>query len=271
MGSDARRAAEIQKRITTKDEFGAIRFGEGKGIHKTELPLGAIVVRMKNGVPARFVKVRMGGKSGRRWIQYGKWWWEKNNGPVPDGQLVLHKDGDAMNDHPSNFTIGTPGTKLALRHARDPEWSKLQHESAAAACGEWNRRQGRINRSRNFLKYYWYPVVDEMGVILNVPFRRRKRLLACFGADVSEYPNNGIGRKSSSGVQKALRTSHVRPVRSEELSNRCYSTYCLSDPASRSFRGPMGHSEDQVVRQLERMNIWPAAERYAKKDLKERK
>lgn len=253
------------------DPYGAIQNGQGKGIPKATLPLGTIVIRKHNGALGRFVKIRMNGLAGRRWMHYARWWWEKNRGPVPPGKIVLHMDGDQLNDDPKNFVVGTPGTKLVLVHKRDPEWSRWQHRRAARKCAEFNRDRGRINRANNFLKHWWYPVVDEMSVILNVPFRKRKRLLAGFGVDVSVYPMNGHGKKSSSIVQRALSSCHVRPTKSADLSFRRYSTYCLIDPLTREFRGPISARMDQVVAQLDRMGIWAAAEQCAKKDLKARK
>lgn len=267
---EVRRAREKAKQAF-KDPFGAIRNGEGKGISKVELPLGTVVIRKKHDRACRFVKIRMTGPTGLRWKQFARWWWEKNNGAVPAGQLVLHRDGDEMNDAPGNLILGTPGMKLKLVHERDPQWSREQHERAAAGCAERNRRIGRINRSKNFLKNHWYPVVDDLGVILNVPFRKRKRMLSCFGVDVSRYPMNGRGKHPGSMVQRALRSCRVRPVRSEELALRRYSTCCLVDPVSKEFKGPMSMGAGQLIQQLERMGIWAAAEKYGKKDLRERR
>jgi len=70
---------------------------------------------------------------------------------------------------------------------------------------------------------------------------------------------------------RALRFCRVRPVNSRELALRRYGTYCLADPVSGECRGPMSVSADRMIAQLERMQIWPYAEKYAKKDLVERK
>lgn len=268
--SDFRRA-EAQKRANFKDPFGAIRNGEGKGIVKATLPLLTIVIRKDHGHESRFIKTKMGGEPGRRWKPFARWWWEKNRGPVPDGHLVLHRDGVELNDDPKNLVLGTPGMKLKLAHERDPEWSREQHGRAAAGCGEWNRKNGRINRGKNFLKSYWYPVVDDLGVILNVPFRKRKRMLASFGVDVSMYPANGRGKHRGSMVQRAIRSCRIRPVRSAELLLRRYSTYCLIDPVSKDCRGPMSMSVQQMTTQLDRMGVWGPAQKYGKKDLRDRK
>jgi hypothetical protein len=271
--SDVRRFEEQSRksRIVVKDAFGSIRTGQGKGILKRALPIGTTVIRKHNNVEARFIKVSLTGLPQRRWMNYARWWWEKNRGPVPPGQLVIHIDGNSLNDDPKNYMVGTPGMKLALAHRRDPQWSKDQHKRAAAGLAEVNRKRGRINRAQNFLKTYWYPVVDDLGVILNVPFRKRKRVLACFGVDVSRYPRNGRGKKVTSEVQRALKATRIRPVKSEELPLRRYGTYCLIDPVSRDCRGPMSMGVPQLVTHLGRMGIWAPAEKYAKKDLRERK
>lgn len=239
------------------------------------MDVGTVVIRRDTDPggrirASRYVKVRDSGPPGQRWILYARWWWEKHRGAVPHGELVLHKDGDGLNDEPSNFILGTPGMKLQIAH-RDRQWSRDQHRRAAAGCAEFNRRIGRIHRARNFLKNYWYPVIDDMGVILNIPFRKRKRVLACFGVDVSKYPANGHGKKPHSVVQRALGACRARPVRSSELSLKRYGNYCLFDPASKKYSGPMPCSVGQLVAQLERMGLWSFAEKYAKKDSMERR
>lgn len=255
----------------TSDPYGAIRIAATRYCRKDPMSIGTVVIRRKNGKAARYIKVRNDGPRGRRWILLSRWWWEKNRGPVPSGKLVIHKDGNTLNDDPKNLVLGTCGTKLVLAHRRDPAWSRDQHRRAAAGCAEFNRRNGQVNRSKNFLQSYWYPLVDELGVILNVPFRRRKRLLACFGVDVSRYPVNGVGKRRDSEVQRAFRASRVRPTRGKELSLRRYETYCLMDPSTKACHGPMSMSVAQLIAQLDRMGVWMFAEKQAKRDLKERK
>lgn len=251
------------------------RTAVGRGCRKDPLPLGTVVVRQlrRNARKcfSRYIKVHESGVKSRRWMLYSRFWWEKNRGAVPHGKMVVHVDGDSMNDDPGNLALGTTGINLVLLHNRDLEWSRRQHKRASKGAGEYNRQKGMINRAKNFLKNYWYPVVDEMTVVLNVPFRRRKHVLASLGVDVSRFPSNGCGKKPSSEAQKALKSCAVRLVRSQDLSNRQYASYCLLDPVSMKVRGPMSGSLKQLVDQLERMGVWAFAEKYAKKDLRERK
>lgn len=258
------------------DPYGAVRVAATRHCRKDPMPIGTVVIRRDTApsgrrICTRFVKVRNGGPPGRRWISYARGWWLKNRGPIPPGKRVLHKDGDCLNDEPSNFVLGTPGVKLVIAHKMDKTWSRDQHARAAAGCAELNRRNGRAFRAKHFLKNYWYPVVDEMSVILNIPFRKRKRLLGSFGVDVSNYPASGHGKKPGSVVQHALKSCRVRPVRSRDFVLPRYGTYCLLDPASNTYRGPMSVTMEQMKAQLSRMEIWIRAEKAAKKAPGERK
>lgn len=258
------------------DPHGAVRMAASRRCRKDPMPLGTVVIRGDYNPPGhrrytRYIKVKMSGPPQKRWMQYSRWWWEKNRGPIPKGQLVLHKDGLTLNDDPSNLVLGGPGMKLVLAHRRDKTWSKDQHARAAFGCAEFNRRNGMSNRSRNFLKTYWYPVVEPLGVILNVPFRKRKRILACFGVDVSRYPKSGLGKKPDSAVQKAIAASPVKPVKGIELSGGPFRHHCVLEPITRQCYGPMSMDVDQIVSHLQRLGIWKIADKYARKYLKERK
>lgn len=257
------------------DPHGAVRMAPTRRCRKDPMPLGTVVIRSDYNPPGRrrytrYIKVKMSGLPQKRWMQYSRWWWEKNRGPIPKGMLVLHKDGLTLNDAPSNLVLGTPGMKLVLAHQRDKAWSQNQHASAGRGCAEFNRKNGRANRATNFLRAYWYPVVDAVGVILNVPFRKRKRLLACFGVDVSRYPKSGAGKKPGSAVQMAINASPARPVKGVELTTPKFRHHCVLEPMSRRCYGPMATDVGQIIAQLRRMGVWDNAEKYARKDLRQR-
>jgi hypothetical protein len=252
------------------------RKAPGRGCRKDYMPIGTVVIRADRDASGRirktrFIKVNDAFPTGKRWIQYARWWWEENKGPVPKGQIVLRRDGDTLNDDPSNLLLGTPGMKLKLAHERNPEWSMKQHARAADGAAAHDRLRGRIHRATAYLPRYWYPVVDSMSVILNVPYRRRRRLLAVFGSDVRTYPANGHGKRRYSAVQMILEKAAVRPVQGKDLGERMYQSYCVAEPSDRVVRGPMAGTSDQLIKQLERMGIWAIAEKAAAKDLQERK
>lgn len=256
------------------DPYGAVRMAATQHCRKDPLPIGTVVIRQRNKGHrrrlARYIKVRMDGPKTGRWILYSRWWWEKNRGPVPPGQLVIHKDGDEMNDSPDNLILGTPGTKIVLAHRRDPEMSQRNHKNAAAGTAEYNRLAGKLHRLREILPLYWYPVVNSVRVILNVPFRRCKGVLEAFGANVGRYPANGRARKV---VERATAAIGVRPVRGADLSREEYADHLRVDP---EFQVGAGHvrlseSQEERVKLLRTSQIWRLAEEAAKKDLRERK
>lgn len=257
------------------DPYGAVRMAATKRCRKDPMPLGTVVIRCEiaNGRRryTRYVKVSLKGPEQKRWMQYSRWWWEKNRGPIPKGMLVLRKDGQTLNDSPDNLLLGTPGMKLVLAHKRDERWSKEQHARAAAGTAKDNRRRGQENRFWNFIKGYWYPVVDSVGIVLNIPFRRRKRLIASFGGDVSNYPKSGHGKHPGTAVQEALKTILVRPVKSPDLFSVQCKNYGVIDPYTKEVRGPMSSTFREISTQLERMGIWKIAEKYARKEFRERK
>lgn len=254
------------------DRFGAVRNGQGPGILKRALPLGAITLRSDrvNGRRqlVRYVKVRMDGPPASRWMLYARWWWERNKGPVPAGKLVLHMNGKELDDRPENLALGTPGDKVALAHMRDPEWSKEQHRRCGAATAEHNRFAGKLHRLRYVLPGYWYPVWDREGVIFNSPFRRRTGLLRFFFVDCSEYPMNGRARKFMEQIQAA-----IRPVRGRDLDAGILQTYLRVDPefVVSTGREKLSDEDEQRLKALRETEVWKAAERAAKSDLRERK
>ena len=248
-----------------KDPFGAVRIAATRHCRKDPMPVGTVVIRQdkivhQRGKPrkilSRYVKARMDGPPWKRWILYSRWWWEKNRGPVPPGKLVLHKDGNLLNDAPGNLMLGTPGTKLALAH-ENKEWSRRQHARAAAACGERNRLVARIRRMQKPLKSCWYPVLDNLGVILLVPFRKRKQLLAWFGGDVSCISRNGRGRKIHALEDRMA----IRAVHGCDLRTGILSTYAMIDPEIQAKHRISDDPDenDRVMRLLSETAIWKRA------------
>ena len=88
----------------------------------------------------RYIKVRDDGPPARRFMPYARWLWEKANGPVPRGLVIVHLDGDSMNDDPSNHAPATRAQSLALLRKLRPDVEKLRRRKSAAAM---RRRKGR--------------------------------------------------------------------------------------------------------------------------------
>jgi len=93
----------------------------------------------------RWIKVRDDGPPVRRWQVYARWLWEQANGPLPAGLLIIHLDGDSMNDDPSNHAPATRAQSLALLRKLRPDVEKLRRRKCAAAM---RRRKGRPSGKR---------------------------------------------------------------------------------------------------------------------------
>jgi len=142
---------------------------------RAEAPLGTVRERdAGNGQRVRMVKVRMDGPVGRRWVQYARWWWERNRGPVPAGRRVCHADGDLMNDDPENLVLLTPGEVFNLYHRLDPEMSRRNHAACGRAAAARNAEAARVRRQTSWLPCRWYAVDLGRRVIFDgVPRRKR--------------------------------------------------------------------------------------------------
>jgi hypothetical protein len=238
------------------------------------MPIGTVVIRKREQGRrrrlARYIKIRNDGPPGRRWILYARWWWEKHRGPVPAGHNVLHRDGQELNDKPENLILGTPGMRLVLAHRRDPEMSARNRASASAGTAEFNRLSGKLHRLREFLGRYWYPVLDTHGVILNVPFRRRKTLMKWFKMDVAWYPKNGRAKKV---VSRGVQETGIRPVRGGDFAHEHYQSYVKLDPEwdLPSGRSVMDGRSRQKLEALHETEAWKLAQVASKLDLSLRK
>lgn len=93
----------------------------------------------------RYIKIRDDGPPGRQWVAYARWLWESANGGLPAGLVVVHLDGDAMNDDPSNLGAATRAQALALLMKLRPDVAKLRRKKSASA----QRRLKGVTRIRH--------------------------------------------------------------------------------------------------------------------------
>lgn len=77
-----------------------------KGIRPANtVEVGTITIRTdKNGKKRRWIKVT---NNCRGWVIYSQHLWTKTFGPIPEGFMVHHKDGDSLNDLIGNYELVT--------------------------------------------------------------------------------------------------------------------------------------------------------------------
>lgn len=170
---------------------------QGNSLHRCgqECPIGTIRVRRHNNVESRFIKVSMQGKY--RWQMLARFTWEQMHGKVPAGMRVVHLDGNALNDDPTNYGVMTPGELIVHYHALRPEMSEENRRGTKRrqATAEHNRLRGQIRRATSWLPTRWYAVDPQRCVIYEVPYRSRTALMHDLGLLSAKRKNGKIARK----------------------------------------------------------------------------
>lgn len=109
------RAAEIKKRIAPT------QFKKGEP-PMNELPIGAVVV---NSQGYKLRKKRMEGTLWERWEFLHRAVWRENYGEIPDGMMVIFRDGNRLNCDVSNLTLVSKQENAALNklglRSEDPD------------------------------------------------------------------------------------------------------------------------------------------------------
>lgn len=109
------RAAEIKKRIAPT------QFKKGEP-PANELPVGAIVV---NSQGFKLRKRQMEGDLWERWEFLHRAVWREHNGPIPDGMMVIFRDGNRLNCDISNLALISKSENAALNkrklRSEDPD------------------------------------------------------------------------------------------------------------------------------------------------------
>lgn len=146
-------------------------------------PVGTIRVRREKTCPVRFIKVTDKGPPQGQWMRYARWWWLQNKGPIPAGKMVIHVDGDSLNDDPKNLILGTASDKMYLSHKNDPEMSARNRIACSAATAEHNRLRSRVRRTLGWLPTRWYGVDHVNRCIHNQPSKVRAGVWRQLGFD----------------------------------------------------------------------------------------
>lgn len=109
-----------------------------------------IVTRERQGRINQFREIKVSGiMQGRhKWIPYARYLYEQKYGSVLKGYLVVHVDGDLMNDDPDNLRCVDRRGHLALQMQRDPKMIKKCRRNAAKALSKrwavYRRRKARL-------------------------------------------------------------------------------------------------------------------------------
>lgn len=97
----------------------------------------------------RYIKIAHGESRGMRgkWVSLAQYLWERDHGPVPARCIVVHADGDSLNDDPGNLVLRSRAEQAALavrtcdRGKRAAKISRTKRENAAIASRLRQARQ----------------------------------------------------------------------------------------------------------------------------------
>jgi len=115
-------------------------------------PVGSITVRnYKRGNQYRYIKIKDDGPPQKRCIPLATYRWQQANGPVPEGMFVVHRDGDTLNDDPSNLIAVDRSGHPRLQQSRDPGIVVRMRKGTAIA----NKSRSTNNKRIASLKAAW--------------------------------------------------------------------------------------------------------------------
>ena len=108
----------------------------------------------------------VGGKYTVRWYDsdgniksttYARWWWEMNIGEIPNGMIILHKDGNPSNIDPDNFEIGEKSEALrrgnANRKLDITKWNSYLDKQSTNQKARWG--EGKFSHITGSGHYKW--------------------------------------------------------------------------------------------------------------------
>jgi len=136
-------------RETWNKNMKGMHLSRATEFHKGHLPTnhkhtGAISIRNdKCGKQSRWIKVSGVIQGKHKWIPCARYLWEKENGPIPDGKIVAHTNGDTMDDRPKNLILIDRHGLINLMRKNNPEHRKKAIRNLKKTC-----RRHRLERAK---------------------------------------------------------------------------------------------------------------------------
>lgn len=141
------------------------------------LPLGSVRMRVHRGHKVAFVKVTHLGPIRKRWKRLARIEAAKHFGPLPEGAIVEHKDGDRANVAPENLVVAEHHAILIRTLAANPALEAKRRVNQARVASRMvkplNRLRARVNRSVHVRGARYYAVCHSAQMIIFVPCRTR--------------------------------------------------------------------------------------------------
>lgn len=83
------------------------------------------------------------------WVGKGRWVWERENGPVPEGHVVVMLDGDPMNCEPDNLECVPRGVLARLNHRHAAPYAGAEINPARIRIAQIRQAVADVQRAPN--------------------------------------------------------------------------------------------------------------------------
>ncbi len=98
-------------------------------------------------VRCKFIKVKdVVGLGHGNWMPLARYLWQLWHGPIPKGHIVVHKNGDMLDDTRDNLII--VHKRDTLKHAQKIRPQSFTHEAMSKRCSKTMKLRARIQKAR---------------------------------------------------------------------------------------------------------------------------
>ena len=99
----------------------ATMFRKGN-VSATVLDMFTIRVRNEGKSAAhKVIKIPDPGRRHGKWVIYSRWLWEQEHGPIPDGGIVVHVNGDPLDCRLDNLRLVDRKVLMIMNHYKSPD------------------------------------------------------------------------------------------------------------------------------------------------------
>ncbi len=121
----------------------------------------------------RFVKKSYHGWAFQRWVPFSRHWWETNVARIPDGYRLHHRDGNLLNDFPSNLLLcrGNPSATGRGGSRETQDRRRVNRRKALKRANPLRAREMKSVRAAQLESTAFYPVVHGLDLIIMRPFK----------------------------------------------------------------------------------------------------
>ncbi|MCY3564661.1 MAG: HNH endonuclease [Gammaproteobacteria bacterium] len=106
-------------------------------LYSERLREGVVMIKIPGPRPDAWQSLkRRGWGKDSHWTPKARWVWTNERGPIPDGHVVAHKDGDPQNNDIGNLKLISRAALQALNRKSAPDFAGAEAEPARIALAQ---------------------------------------------------------------------------------------------------------------------------------------